>query len=48
MQTKYGYIAIVIEGGVKKLDSANSKFTSVAAKRKFLQDTKLLKEIFGY
>jgi len=48
MQTKYGYIAIAEESGIKKLDAANSKFKSMLHFRNFLNDTKLLKEIFGY
>lgn len=48
MQTKYGFIAIIDENGNKKFDAANSKFTSMLHFRNFLNDTKLLKEIFGY
>jgi len=48
METKYGYIAIVVEGGIKKLDAANSKFNSNKDYLKFLNDNELLKEIFGY
>ena len=48
MQTKYGYIAITEESGIKKLDVANSKFKSSDHLFRFLNDTELLKKIFGY
>jgi len=48
MKTKYGLIIVTEETGVKKLDYMSSKFKSTAHFLKFLSDTKLLKEIFGY
>lgn len=48
METKYGYIVITEESGVKKLDAMSSKFKSNTHKLRFFEDKKLLKEIFGY
>jgi len=48
MNTKYGYIAITEESGIKKLDVPNSKFKSTGHLRRFLSDSELLKKIFGY
>lgn len=48
METKYGYIAITDENGVKKWDFMNSKFKSTNSMLAFLGDTELMKQIFGY
>ena len=48
MNTKYGYIKIIVENGVKKVDFEKSNLIKTNAFYSFLNDKILQKDILGY